>query len=74
MPDYRLWRESDNTWHGLVNARNDAHAVVVFREQLGITLTLEEGAMMATHMMARRDKQGSAAWAKDPDIPVWEKD
>ena len=74
MPDYRLWRESDNTWHGPVNARDDAHAVFVFGEQFGTTLTLEERAMMAPYMMARRDNQGRAAWAKDPDIPVWGKD
>ncbi len=73
MPYYRLWRQPDNTWHGPVNARDDAHAAAIFSEQLGITLTLEEGPLVATYMMARRDRQdpGEAEWAKDPDIPVW---
>ncbi len=76
MPDYRLWRRSDNTWHGPVNARGDAHAVAIFSEQLGITFTLEEGPLAATYMMARRDRQepGKATWAKGPDIHVWVKD
>ncbi len=76
MPYYRLWRQPDNTWHGPVNARDDGHAVAIFSEQLGITLTLEEGPLVATYMMARRDRQEPerATWAKDPDIPVWVKD
>ena len=74
MPDYRLWRESDDGWSESVNARDDAHAVAIFSEQLGITLTLEQGPMVATYMMARRDRQEGATWAKKPTIPVWVKD
>lgn len=73
MPDYTLWRQADNTTHGPVNARDNAHAVAVFSGQLGINLTLEEGPNVATYMMARRDRQEGAAWARPPDIPVWEK-
>jgi len=74
MPDFRLWRESDDTWYGPVNARDDAHAVAIFSQQLGVTLTLEEGPMVAAYMMARREPQEGATWAKAPDIPVWAKE
>ena len=76
MPYYRLWRQSDNTWYGPVNAREDPHAVAIFSEQLDIMLTLEEGSAAPSYMMAGRDRQdpGEATWAKDPDIPVWAKD
>ena len=76
MPYYRLWQQSDDTWHGPVNARDDAHAVAIFSEQLDVSLTLEEGPMVATYMMARRDRQEppKATWAKPPDIPVWVKE
>lgn len=73
MPYYRLWRESDNTWHGPVNARDDAHAVAIFSEQLNLMLTLEEGPMVATYMMARKDST-EPEWAKPPSIPVWVKE
>lgn len=73
MPDYTLWREADNSDHGPVHARDDAHAVAIFSKQLGTNLTLEEGPSVATYMMRRRDRQEGATWEKPPGIPVWEK-
>ncbi len=70
MPYYRLWRQSDNTWHGPVNARDHAHAVAIFSEQLNITLTLEEGPAAPPYMMGRVEKE--VGWTKKPDIAVWE--
>jgi len=72
MPEYRLW-QPDDTWLDSVHARDDETAVAEFSKQLGITLTLNEGPMVATYMMARRDSTEShvATWTKPPEIPVW---
>ncbi len=69
MPIYRLWRESDNKSFNK-DARDDEHAVVVFGELLGVTLTLEEGPTAPPYMMARIEKE--ASWTKKPDIAVYE--
>jgi len=73
MPYFSLWRESDNTWHGTVNARDAAHAVAMFSEKMRIAFTLEEGSMVPGYMMARKDSP-EPGWGKPPDIPVWVKD
>ena len=70
MPRYTLWRESDNSTHGPIEARDDVHAIAIFGQNLDITFTLEEGPMVPGYMMARKDT-ADAAWAKPPEIPVW---
>ena len=75
MPDYRLWCEADNEYFDPEHARDDAHAVAIFSQRLGVSLTLQEGPFVSTYMMARRDRpEGDGPpWVKYPDIPVWVK-
>lgn len=74
MPYYTPRRASDNTKHGPISARDDAHAVAVFSTDLGISLTLEEGLVVAPYMMVRNENQEGATWRKVPDIAVWVRD
>ncbi len=69
MAIYRLWRVSDDKTFDK-DARDDEHAVVVFGELLGVTLTLEEGPAAPPYMMGRIEKEVS--WTKNPDIAVYE--
>ncbi len=72
MPIYRLWRIGfgENQTISRKDARDDEHAVVVFGELLGVTLTLEEGPTAPPYMMARIEKESS--WTKKPDIAVYD--
>ena len=70
MSIYRLWRESDDKSFDDIEAHDDEHALEVFRQQLGITLTLTEGPAAPQYMMGRIEKE--AAWTKRPDIAVYE--
>jgi len=69
MPMYRILRVSDNETFDK-DARDDEHAVVVFGELLGVTLTLAEGPAAPPYMMGRIEKEVS--WTKKPDIAVYE--
>ena len=72
MPWYRLWRQSDNKTFDDKNARDGEHALELFGQELGVTLTLTEGPEDAgpPYMMGR--KENEVAWTKKPDISVWE--
>ena len=69
MAIYRLRRMSDLESFE-VDARDDAHAVLLFRRLLGISLTLEEGPAAPQYMMSRVTKE--PRWTKPEDIPVYE--
>ncbi len=69
MAIYALWRVSDNKTFEK-DARDDEHAVVVFGELLGITLTLAEVTAAPPYMMVLIEKE--ASWTKKPDIAVYE--
>ena len=68
MPIYRLRRVSDNKTFD-EDARDDAHAVMVFGQLLSVALTLE-GPAAPQYMMGRIEKD--LGWAKPEDIPVYE--
>ncbi len=72
MPIYRLWRASDDTTFDDVDARDNAHAIAMFSQQLDMAFTLEEGPNVAPYMMGRIAKE--VGWTKAPDIPVWVKE
>ena len=76
MPYYTLWRAADDKTYDSISARDNAHAVAIYSEKLGIPFTLEEGPTVATYMMARKERRdpAEATWAKPPDIPVWVED
>ncbi len=67
---YRLWRESDDKSLDDIEARDDEHALGVFGQQLGVTLTLTAGPAAPQYMMGRIKKW--ASWTKKPDIAVYE--
>jgi hypothetical protein len=67
---YRLWRESDNKSFDDIEARDSEHALEVFGQLLGITLTLKEAPAAPQYMMGRIEKW--AGWTKKPDIAVYE--
>ena len=69
MAIYRLWRQSDNRTFADIEARNAEHAVAVFGEKLGATLTLEEGQAAPQYMLAQIDK--SVSFTTPPGILVW---
>ncbi len=69
MPIYRLWRPSDDKTFEK-EARDDKHALVLFGQELGVTLTLEEGPAVAEYMMGRIEK--APGWTMPLDIPVYE--
>lgn len=69
MPIYRLWRQSDDKTFEK-DARDDEHALVVFGQLLGVTLTFAEGPAAPQYMMGRIEKEPS--WTKPLDIPVYE--
>ena len=69
MPIYRLQRQSDDKTFEK-DARDDEHALLVFGQLLGVTLTLTEGPAAPPYMMRRIEKEMS--WTKPPDISVWE--
>ncbi len=72
MSWYRLWRQSDNKTFDDKNARGEEHALELFGQELGVSLTLTEGSADAapSYMMVRMEKEGG--WTKKPDIAVWE--
>ncbi len=70
MSIYRLWRELDDKSFDDIEARDDEHALEVFRQQLGITLTLTEGLAAPQYMMGHIEKL--VGWTKKPDIAVYE--
>ncbi len=70
MSIYRLWRDSDDKSFDDIEARDDEHALEVFGQQLGITLTLKEAPAAPQYMMGRIEKW--ASWTKKPDIAVYE--
>ena len=70
MPIYRLWRESDNKTFDDKDARDDKHALILFGQELNVTLTLTEGPAAPQYMMGRIEK--GASWTKPPDISVYE--
>ena len=69
MAIYRIWRQSDNETFDM-EARDDEHAVKVFGELLGVTLTLAEGPAAPPYMMGLIEKDVS--WTKKPNIAVYE--
>ncbi len=69
MPIYRLWRQSDDKTFEK-DARDDEHALAVFGQELGVTLTLAEGPAAPPYMMGRIEKEVN--WTKKPDIAVYE--
>ena len=72
MPWYRLWRQSDNKMFDDKNARDEKHALELFGQGLGVTLTLTESPTDAgpPYMMGRIEKE--VGWTKKLDISVWE--
>ena len=71
MAIYRFWRVSDAKSFDDIEARDDEHALEVFGQQRGVTLTpLTEGPAAPQYMMGRIEKE--AAWTKKPDIAVYE--
>ncbi len=70
MSIYRLWRDSDDKSFDDIEARDDEHALEVFGQQLGITLTLKEAPAAPQYMMGRIEKW--ASWTEKPDIAVYE--
>ncbi len=68
MPIYRLWRQSDDKTFEK-DARDDEHALAVFGQELGVTLTFE-GSAAPQYMMGCIKKE--ASWTKKPDIAVYE--
>jgi hypothetical protein len=70
MSIYRLWRELDDKSFDDIEARDNEHALEVFGQQLGITLTLKEAPAAPQYMMGRIEKW--AGWTKKPDIAVYE--
>ncbi len=70
MAIYRLWRASNGKSFDDIEARDNEHALEVFGQLLGITLTLTEGLAAPQYMMGRIEK--GAAWTKRPGIAVYE--
>ncbi len=70
MPWYRLLRQSDNKTFDDKNARDEEHALELFGQELGVSLTLTEVHAAPPYMMGRIEKEVN--WAKKPDIAVYE--
>ena len=70
MPIYRLWRERDNKAFDDKYARDEKHALELFGQEIGVTLTLAEGPAAPPYMMGRIEE--GVGWTKKPDIAVWE--
>ena len=74
MSSYSLWQPDNTTVEG-VEACDDAHAVAIFSERIGVELTLDEVVGGVTYMMRREQAQDpdKPQWVKPHDIPVWVK-
>ena len=70
MPKYRLWRQWDNKTFDDKEARDEKHALELFGQELGVSLTLTEVHAAPPYMMGRIEKE--VGWTKKPDIAVWE--
>ncbi len=62
MAIYRFWRAANGKSFDDIEARDDDHALEVFGQLLGVTLTLTEGPAAPQYMMGRIEKRGSSTF------------
>ena len=70
MPDYELWIVEGDRTLPTVHAKNAAHAVAMYGEQLGLHLTLEDPDYGPYGMLRETIRTGTARWVERHDLPV----
>ena len=71
VPDYELWIAEGNKTLDTIHARNAAHALAMYGEQLGLHLTLDDQDDAAYGMLRETSRTETPRWAERHNVPVW---